>query len=141
MSEKVALSFSAISEALYTFPLPETDWVIGIGRGGVVPASLVAHQLQCGLIIVQLNYRDDDNNPSYEDPVWVRESLPDFTPNARILLVDDVSVSGKTLEAAKTRLADYQVSTFVLKGKADYVLFPDIKTCVNWPWKAVDYAI
>ncbi|MEQ9439388.1 MAG: phosphoribosyltransferase [Cyclobacteriaceae bacterium] len=141
MSEKVTLSFSTISEALRAFPLPETDWVVGIGRGGVVAASLVAHQLRCGLTIVQLNYRDDDNQPSHEDPIWIREFSPDFTPDARILLVDDVSVSGKTLDTAKTRLADYRVSTFVLKGKADYVLFPDIKTCVNWPWKAVDYAI
>lgn len=141
MSEKVTLSFSTISEALRNFSLPETDWVVGIGRGGVVPASLLAHQLKCGLTIVQLNYRDDENRPSYEEPIWIREFSPDFTSDARILLVDDVSVSGKTMEAARARLTDYRVSTLVLKGKADYVLFPDIKTCVNWPWKAVDYAI
>jgi len=51
------------------------------------------------------------------------------------LLVDDVSVTGKTLKCAVENLQDYTVYTFVLKGKADYVLFPEINTCVEWPWK------
>ena len=141
MSQKVALSFSTISEAIRSIKLPETDWVVGIGRGGVVPASLLAHQLRCGLTIVQLNYRDDDNHPAYEAPVWIREFTPDFTPDARLLLVDDVSVSGKTPDTVKSRLAGYRVTTLVLKGKADIVLFPEIKTCVDWPWKAVEYVL
>ena len=54
---------------------------------------------------------------------------------SHILLVDDVSVSGVTLSLALSLLKDFEVFTFVLKGQADYVLFPEIKECVNWPWK------
>jgi hypoxanthine phosphoribosyltransferase len=54
---------------------------------------------------------------------------------ARILLVDDVSVSGQTLALARSLLKGYEVITFTLKGKADFVLFPEITACVNWPWK------
>jgi hypoxanthine phosphoribosyltransferase len=49
--------------------------------------------------------------------------------------VDEVSVTGKTMEFAKTFLTEHEVITFALKGKADYVLFPGIAACVNWPWK------
>jgi hypoxanthine phosphoribosyltransferase len=55
--------------------------------------------------------------------------------DAKVLLVDDVSVTGKTLDFAKQLLHLNDIKTFVLKGKnADIVLFPEIKECVNWPW-------
>ncbi len=53
----------------------------------------------------------------------------------KLLLVDDVSVSGKTMKMAKEALAGNEVKTLALKGKADYVLFPEISECVKWPWK------
>lgn len=56
---------------------------------------------------------------------------------SKILLVDDVSVTGKTLEKVKKELYGYEVTTLVFKGKADHVLFPEIRTCVEWPWNAV----
>jgi hypoxanthine phosphoribosyltransferase len=51
------------------------------------------------------------------------------------LLVDDVSVTGKTLEEARSLFKGNHITTFVFKGKADFVLLPDIKDCVDWPWK------
>lgn len=140
MEQKVNLSFKTISHAICTFPLPAADLVLGIGRGGIVPASLVAHQLQCDLNIVYVNHRDDNNSPLHEQPVFLHDFAPDFDSHTRILLIDDVSVTGKTLEIVKSKLQDFDVKTFVLKGKADLVLFPEIKTCVNWPWKAQSYA-
>jgi len=135
MSNKISLSFSSISEALHQFPFPETDLVIGIGRGGIVPASLVAHQLQCELHIVHVNYRNDENQPVRFQPEFLHAFAPDLDKNMKILLVDDVSVTGKTLAIVKEKLSGYQVTTFVMKGKADLALFPEITSCVNWPWK------
>ncbi len=135
MDNKVSLSFAAVSEALREFSLPEVDRVVGIGRGGVVPASLIAHQLQRELSIVWVNYRNDDNQPAYERPQWLDAELPYFDPGDRILLVDDVAVSGQTLAAVKERWSDCAVTTLVLKGTADLVVFPTIATCVHWPWK------
>lgn len=140
MEQKTNISFQTISHAIRTFPLPAADLVIGIGRGGIVPASLVAHQLQCDLKIVNVNHRDDDNHPLHEMPVFLHDFKPDFGNNIRILLIDDVSVTGKTLAVVKSKLKDFNVKTLVLKGKADLVVFPEVKTCVNWPWKALDYA-
>jgi len=114
--------------------LPETDVVVGIGSGGIVPASIVAFHLGAELQVMTLNYRDEKNNPRYEAPV-VLQKLQGNLEGKRILLVDDVSVSGKTMNAALRQLEGLNVKTLAMKGKADFVLFPEIKECVKWPWK------
>ena len=115
--------------------LPQIDLVIGIGSGGIVPATMVAHQLGCNLKIVHINYRDEHNQPRFEHPTYLSydDDLGDL--NQHVLLVDDVSVSGKTLSAARELLPHAKVTTLVCKGKADHVLFPEVSICVQWPWK------
>ncbi|MGE5498579.1 MAG: phosphoribosyltransferase [Syntrophothermus sp.] len=131
----VDLSFIEISEKIQNLSLPDNfDLVVGIATGGIVPASILAYKLKLDMKIIRINYRDEQNNPRYEQPVLLT-AFPEEIKNKRILLVDDVSVSGKTLNTAKALLKDNDITTFALKGKADYVLFTDIKTCVNWPWK------
>ncbi|WP_158856540.1 phosphoribosyltransferase [Lunatibacter salilacus] len=134
MDEKVPVSFVTISNAIKEFSFPQADLVIGIGSGGTVPASLVAHQLGVPLYIVSVNYRDERNQPKRESPVFLEDFTGSFPNGCSILLVDDVSVTGKTLELVKGTLKEYRVNTFVLKGKADMVLFPTINKCVHWPW-------
>lgn len=130
----VTLSLKQITERLKNIDLPEFDVVIGIGSGGIPAATLVAYHLQAELIVMTLNYRDENNNPRFDEPKVFH--VPDLNlEGKRILLVDDVSVSGKTMETARELLSDYNVKTLVMKGKADFVLFPDIKDCVKWPWK------
>jgi len=131
----IPLSFSTIAQRLREMELPQTDLVIGIGTGGIVPASLVAFHLKSELTLITINYRDEQNNPRFESPETI--TIPDF-PNLagkKILVVDDVSVSGKTLQKAVELLSGYEVKTLTMKGKADYVLFPEIQDCVRWPWK------
>jgi hypoxanthine phosphoribosyltransferase len=131
----VPVLFSEISARLRSLSLPETDLVIGIGTGGIVPASLVAFHLGCELQIITLNYRDENNTPRYEKPVVVNMPEMPSLQGKRILLVDDVSVSGKTLHEALLHFQGLQIRTLTMKGKADYVLFPEIQDCVKWPWK------
>ena len=133
-NNKVNLDFTTISRALKAFPLPEVDHVVGIATGGIVPASLIAHQINLPMSLIEINYRARDNSPRYPRPVLLSwQPLP--VGGQRVLLVDEVSVTGKTMEFAKTFLTEHEVVTFALKGKADYVLFPEIESCVNWPWK------
>jgi len=131
----VPICFTEISNRLRSMSLPDTDLVIGIGSGGIVAASLVAFHLGCELQIITLNYRDESNTPRYENPVILNIPPMPSLKDKRILLVDDVSVSGKTLQEALLHFQGLSVKTLVLKGKADYVLFPEIKDCVKWPWK------
>jgi uncharacterized protein len=131
----VPLSFKQISERLKELVLPKIDLVIGIGSGGVPPATFVAFHLNAELQVMTLNYRDEENVPRYKSPKILNK--PDWNlEGKRILLVDDVSVSGKTMNAALEQLEEYNVKTLAMKGKADFVLFPEIKDCVKWPWKS-----
>jgi len=130
----VPLSFREISDRLKKTELPEIDLVIGIGSGGIVPASVVAFHLNAELMVMTLNYRDEQNNPRYDEPKLLKKPEGNLE-GKRILLVDDVSVSGKTIQTALEQLEGLNVKTLAMKGKAEYVLFPEIKDCVKWPWK------
>ncbi len=132
--EKVELSFLAISHRIREIEYPETDLVVGIATGGVVPASLLAFHLQVPLEIIHLNYRDETNKPRFASPKFLKK-MDLSVSGKRILLVDDVSVSGKTLEKAREVFDQSTVITMVMKGKADICAFPNISQCVYWPWK------
>ncbi|MCX6864705.1 MAG: phosphoribosyltransferase [Verrucomicrobia bacterium] len=130
----IPLSFKEITERLKKIELPEIDVVIGIGSGGIPPATFVAFHLNAELVVMTLNYRDEQNNPRFDEPKVLHK--PEWNlEGKRILLVDDVSVSGKTLNAALELLQGFNVKTLAMKGKADFVLFPEVKDCVKWPWK------
>lgn len=134
MQEKIDITFDAISEALYAFDFPEIDLVLGIGRGGIFPACMIAHQLGVAMKIIRASHRNDHNEPIHDPPEILGDFNWDFFSYPRILVVDDVAVTGKTLALIKDKLSHNEVHTFVLKGTADMVLFPKVKSCVNWPW-------
>lgn len=130
------LSLEMISARLRAWRFPEgIDGVVGIASGGVVPAALAAHQLGAGMRVIALNYRDEKNEPRHETPVLLGNA-PDLGAWKRVLLVDDVWVSGKSWHAARAFLpAAVEVLPFVMKGKVDFALIRDIDGCVQWPWK------
>lgn len=134
MKTKVKLFLPEIGERIREIQFPDVDLIVGIASGGTVPASLVAFHLNKPLEIVAINYRDEDNNPRYEMPQLLA-GIDESVTGKHILLVDDVSVTGKTLIAAKDLFGDCKVTTFVLKGQADISVFPDVATCVDWPWR------
>ena len=147
---KVKLELPDIAHKLKSLTLPDVDAVVGIATGGVAFATMVAFWLEKPLYVIHLNYRDEDNKPRYKEPTLLKsfEINPDTfnkdplassepTENSRkhLLLVDDVSVSGATLETAKSLLPDFQVTSLVIKGKADFALYPDVRACILLPWR------
>ncbi|MDO9128440.1 MAG: phosphoribosyltransferase [Anaerolineales bacterium] len=136
MNDKVPLDFETISRAIKRLNLPLVDCVVGIAEDGTIPAVLLAHQLERPLRLLHINYRAPDNSPQHPAPALLMD-VPPLPDGAHIiLLVDDVSVSGQTLALARGLLGQHEVVTFTLKGQADIMLFPEIASCVNWPWKA-----
>jgi hypothetical protein len=51
------------------------------------------------------------------------------------LLLDDVCVSGATFSVARGLLQGASITTLACKGKADFVLFPEVASCVLFPWR------
>jgi xanthine phosphoribosyltransferase len=130
------LAFEEIAARLGAWTCPAgIDGVVGIASGGVVPAALVAQRLGVGLKVIALNYRDEANAPRFEAPKLL-SSVPELGTWRRVLLVDDVYVSGQSWHAARAWLpAAVEVFPFVLKGKVDFALIRDVEGCVQWPWK------
>jgi xanthine phosphoribosyltransferase len=131
-----ALSFEAILERLRGWNFPGgIDGVVGIASGGVVPAALVAQRLGTGLRVIAVNYRDEANEPRHAAPVLLG-GVPDLGGWRRVLLVDDVWVSGRSWQAARAFLpGGVEVLPFVMKGRVDFALFSDVPGCVMWPWR------
>jgi adenine/guanine phosphoribosyltransferase-like PRPP-binding protein len=131
------LAFEDIVARLAAWRFPAgIDGVVGIATGGTVPAALVAQRLGVGLKTIALNYRDETNMPRFDAPRLLA-AVPDLGNWQRVLLVDDVYVSGKSWHAARALLpATVEVLPFVLKGKTDFALIRDVDGCVQWPWKA-----
>ena len=81
----VPLSFREISERLKKTDLPEFDLVIGIGSGGIVPAGFVAFHLNAELQVMAMNYRDEQNNPRYDEPKVLQK--PEWNLKGKRILV------------------------------------------------------
>ncbi|MDH5598078.1 MAG: phosphoribosyltransferase family protein [Cyclobacteriaceae bacterium] len=132
---KVSITFQEITDRIKKISFKQYDCVIAIGSGGIVPGSLIAFHLNIPLHILRINFRNTDNKPVYDCPQLLEK--PDFklTPPAKVLLVDDVSVTGSTFDKAKNLLSGHEITTLAFKGKAEIMIFPEVATCVLWPWK------
>jgi adenine/guanine phosphoribosyltransferase-like PRPP-binding protein len=130
-----ALSFKDIVDRLARWEFPgDIDGVVGIARGGVVPSALVAQRLGRELKLIAFNYRDDAHEPRLAAPKLL-SAVPDLGAWKRVLLVDDVYVSGRSWHAARALLPpEVEVLPFVLKGRVEFALIRDVDGCVHWPW-------
>lgn len=77
----------------------EYDYVVGITRGGLVPAVNLSHKLGIRMIAVNWSTRDSDIR------VLSEETL-DLIRGKRILIVEDIVDSGKTLSQLTEALKD-----------------------------------
>ena len=126
--------FEEIMEKLKEFSLPEEfDLIVGIARGGVVPAFMLSRKLECDLSFLWLLYRNENNEPIFEEPRLIRDINFDYKEK-RILLVDDRLKTGRTFLRAKEILKEAaKIKTFAVNGHADYSLYNE--PCFTFPWK------
>ena len=72
------------------------DYVVGLTRGGLVPANLISQYLECPMETLKVSLRDDSISP--ESNLWMAEDAYD---GKNILIVDDINDSGATLNWIK----------------------------------------
>ena len=83
------------------------DYVVGLTRGGLVPANLISQYLNCPMHTLKVSLRD---GAEQESNLWMAEDAYghiEFDPQAagdgrkNILIVDDINDSGATLNWIK----------------------------------------
>jgi uncharacterized protein len=79
------------------------DYIVGVVRGGAVPAVYLSHKLKIPVVMVAWNTRDDPEFGN-ESNHWIPEDIND---GKKILLIDDIVDGGDTI---KELLADWQSS-------------------------------
>jgi len=107
--------------------------IVAIAQGGIIPAALIQQEWGIPMGVVHINYRDHENKPRFAEARLLDEGPPPFV-GKKILLVDDVSRTGRTLARARSYLANCDVRTFLVNGEADFRLYRT-EECLRMPWK------
>tara|TARA_Y100000389_G_scaffold199043_1_gene236683 strand:+ start:5459 stop:6016 length:558 start_codon:yes stop_codon:yes gene_type:complete len=110
------------------------DYIVGLTRGGLLPATMISHYLKVPMYTLDVSFRDKDSDVesncwmstdafgalSTED-IEVFKNRWDVSKRKNILIVDDINDSGKTLQWIKD---DWQAGCF-----------PDQKEAWKVVWK------
>jgi hypoxanthine phosphoribosyltransferase len=81
------------------------DYVVGLTRGGLVPANLISQYLECPMECLKVSLRDDTTQPEHN--LWMAE---DAYEGKKILIVDDINDSGATLNWIQSDWQDFHPS-------------------------------
>ena len=81
------------------------DYIVGLTRGGLVPAAMLSHYLDVPMETLKVSLRDSDHGP--ESNLWMAEDAygyhtPEDQDPAKILIVDDINDTGATLNWIRT---------------------------------------
>jgi hypoxanthine phosphoribosyltransferase len=81
------------------------DYVVGLTRGGLVPANLISQYLEVPMDCLKVSLRDDSAEPMHN--LCMAE---DAYTGKHILIVDDINDSGATLNWIKSDWEDFNPS-------------------------------
>jgi hypothetical protein len=111
MAEKLYLSFDDIKTHIQLFAdqcePKQYDLIIGIARGGVVPAVMLSHAMKTPIDFVMWQTRDGSTKE--------HEKLMQLTSSfERVLIVDDMNDSGATINSIKQEVNNSKVDFFTV---------------------------
>jgi hypoxanthine phosphoribosyltransferase len=117
------------------------DLIVAIARGGVVPARILSDLLETpNLSFMQIEFYTSINQ-TLQEPI-LKQTLATNVTGKKILLIDDISDTGKSLQLAKNHLQHQgaiEIRTATLYGKPQSITIPDFyeKQTTDWvvfPW-------
>ncbi|MBI5752564.1 MAG: phosphoribosyltransferase [Hydrogenophilales bacterium] len=123
----------------------EPDLIIAIARGGYMPARVLADYLSV-MNVASIKVEHYHGTKKSARTI-VRHPLPENVQGKRVLVVDDVSDTGDTFDAAlphiRARLPKAEIRTAVLLHKASCPDVPDFYAhkVVKWRWIIYPWAV
>jgi len=136
--DRQIISLDAIMSTVREKVSSTYDLVVGIERGGILPAYLAAQWLELPLKWISISFRDGEQRPLSDVPM-LNSPWNDDVRGRRVLLVDDVANTGATLNRAARELNGASLTTMVISGDADISLFGPHERCIRWPWDKVNW--
>ncbi|MFH1283008.1 MAG: phosphoribosyltransferase family protein [bacterium] len=125
---KKIISLNEIVRKINAVRFKKYDLIVAIGTDGIMPARLIQKKLKIPIEIIKIKYRNKANKPIYRSPKLISQKAK--FKGKKILLVDLVSRTGKTLEKAKRVLKGNAIQTFVINGQADNSLY-NLPYCIK----------
>lgn len=131
MAEKVYLSWNTIEDlvkrVMEQVKGREYDALLAITRGGMIPACLLSEQLNMRNILVASVMFYTGVEKTLDRPVFLEFPQDPLLKDKRILVIDDIWDSGKTVMAVKNRIltVDGRPEVAVLHYKPRQSRFPD----------------
>ena len=87
-------------------PPASHDVMLVITRGGMVPACIISERLNLRNILVAAVMFYTDIDQTLDRPIFLQFPADPLLTGKRVLVVDDVWDSGRTIKAVKERVAD-----------------------------------
>ncbi len=117
------------------------DIIVGVSRGGLLPARIISDLLDIPqLTSIRIEFYAEINQPS-QKPV-ITQPVPLSLHGKHVLVVDDITDSGKSLQLAKIEFEKTAIKTYTLSlyHKPWSCLTPDFyfKETTRWiifPWE------
>lgn len=78
------------------------DYVVGLTRGGLVPANMISQYLNVPMNTLKVSLRDASSDDQCESNLWMAEDAFGYNGSPKnILIVDDINDTGATLNWIK----------------------------------------
>jgi|Deesub1362A_J573_1020465.scaffolds.fasta_scaffold00327_40 hypoxanthine phosphoribosyltransferase len=132
------LDYNKIFEMLREVKVEEFDRIVGVGRAGAILGSMLATKYD-----KRFSYCHISNNEC--------EFLPQPKREEKILVVDDVIATGKTMKLVTSKLRGYNYKVFVFLSdesrrevnvKEDYFVMRESEDVwVLFPWDLIDFVL
>lgn len=103
------------------------DYILAIGGGGFVPARILRTYLDVPILATSICFYDDSTNEAMDEPRIIQEVDPQLIKGKRVLIVDEVDDTGKTLDWLLKHLpkdAEYGIFVVHSKNKLKFANLP-----------------